>query len=216
MNKLKEQIENITLDGDDKSGWYTVESGSVSFNRDEVLLEEFNKHHGTNITNVNDIYELVSMSDDIQEWYLEFNINYNESSNLPKYVDDVLDSKEYVEVRKKLSDYKKLQADVQNEINKESQIYKDKISKIRERIVNTDIGKDDPIFKILNLNVKQLPLNISLKIINYTPSTTNVAASRKMFAKEMLIRYKKNLLTAVKENKDLNISDLIEINKHLK
>ncbi len=216
MDKIKENIENITIDGDNTDGWYTLESDSIGFNRDEVLLEEFNQFHKTTIKNVNDIYELVSLSDDIQEWYLDFNINYNESAELPKYVNDIIDSKEYIEVKRKLTEYKNLQAEVQDEINKESQIYKDKISKIRSKIENTEIGADDPVFKILNLNVKQLPLSISLKIINYTPSTANVAASRKMYAKEMLIRYKQNLLRTLKENENYTLDDLIELNRHLK
>lgn len=212
---------NKTLEGLDPNDipdneWFTIQSETISVDRDNILIEEFNKEFNMNVDDPTKIYELISLSDDVQDWYIQFNLDYSDDSKVPKYLNDILDTKTFKNVSEKIVKNKKLASDSQERIKKLSDAFKLEVRKENEKLEKLKLGENDPIFQVLNLNIKQLPFKLSLKISNFVPSDGASAASRRMYAKELLIMYKRKLIEYVVNNNVKDVSELTSINKHLK
>lgn len=200
----------------DQSGWYYIKQQSFTINKDDFILERFNEDFPH--LKVNDIkqFELVlSRSTILQDWYAKTSLIYTDSIQLPVAFKDLFKPDEYQGYFKDMQQYKNNLAKQSGEIENASKEFTKKVDLINDKYkkLNDIIIASNKIYPILTLTGQLLPLSIQIEIENYTPKTGDVTQQRTVYAREMLINYKRALITKLKDDESIDVLQLIEDNR---
>lgn len=67
-----------------------------------------------------------------------------------------------------------------------------------------------PYARVISMNTTELPLTLQLAIENFTPANDVNSPNKKAYARELLIRYKLELIKMIKNDPSININLVIE------
>lgn len=193
----------------DLEKWYIVEDEEYRPDRAQFVLEKF-KEDFSSIKigdNPEKVYALCSRSSKLNLWLAEANNQYALIQNTPTFYRDVIDPKEYEKVSAQLLIVSQKNRERASEELKAAQEYQAKISKIKSKYVDFKI--DNKFAKVIALNSTSLPLTLQLAIENYTPSDADDSPTKREYARELLIRYKLNLINMIKNDADVDIDTMI-------
>jgi hypothetical protein len=201
--------------------WIVVKSQSVTFDKNDFFIKQFNKDFPNfkllgsgNFEKFTFLAESCARSPIMREWFASVSIKYSETTQLPLYLKNKVapdDYKIYLERILELKD--ELSQIVLSRNNLAIQYNKD-LAELKEQediIIKRSIGQDN-ILKILYLNTECLPFSIQLKVQGYEPKNpdVDVATSKRRLAQEYLVQFKIALLDLVKEKPDLDIDSLLQ------
>lgn len=215
----KNDIKNIDVPKS-KDDWYTIEKETVVYNRNIEIVEKFEKEWDITLDGNDDekcemFFKIVSRNSVIQNWYSSQKLIFSETNEIPKYLKENLSLEEYSITKDNLTRNKDLNIKVAKDIQKLSTDYQTKIKELQASVKNFEIKNNDRFFEVLNLSVNDLPLELTIKILNYVPAENGDITSQKVYGRELLIQYKIFLIKKLKENENTKLSDIINLNKPL-
>jgi hypothetical protein len=208
----------------DMNGWVVIENQSFSFDKTEIIHDEFIKdwpHIKLFGESTQDRYDLIcrlaSRSPEMSEWLSLKNILYSDTTQMPTWVKGYVDPNEYKLRARKLLVLSDLSAEYADKKSAAAREYTAAIRKLEseQALKARKIMDGDNVLKILCLNSSSLPISLQLAIEGYTPADKqqDISESRKVYAREMLIQFKIALLNAWKNQ---NISDIDDVVRELK
>lgn len=173
--------------------------------KNEFIEQAFEKTFGQEL-DAETIYKLVGRNQAVQEWLAETNAKFEISVQCPQYYKGLMSDEDYKRLNKDINSFNQLNTDQSQEIEKASIKYKDEIKKISEKYEakKSEITKN-PTVKVLTLDSTKLPISLSLAIENFTPQDLTDSATKKAYAREILIRYKQLLLEEINNGKDVEL-----------
>lgn len=179
---------------EDGNTWYCKIDDEYKPDRDKFIIDNFKTTFGE-ILEIKVINELVSRSAQMKIWYSDVISKYILEVDLPQYFANKIKPEEYNSIQKKIALYNDLNKKESIEKQKISDEYKAKITKIEDSY-KADKSKvmKDPLVRILTINKEELPINLQLKLISYSPKEENDPRTAALYGREMLVRYKIELL----------------------
>lgn len=192
--------------------WIIIKEESYRPDKAEFVLNKFRKaYKNIKVRDADQIYSLASRSSQLNEWLAKVNAEYATIEAAPTYFRQYVDaddfskaSNEVARISKVMSDKAKAQAIAASNYQKSLKDIDNEFS--------SKVTTEDKVAKVISLNSTQLPLSIQLAIDNYTPAMSS-SPNQKTYARECLINYKVSLLKILKNDPDINIDELININK---
>jgi hypothetical protein len=212
---------NIAEPGPDQDSWTVIKSQSISFDKNQFYIDEFNKDFpdytllGSNeLDKFTFLSELCARNAAMTKWFAATAIKYSNTTQLPLYLKDRVAPDVYKRVQDGLTNLKDELAKVVKERNDLAVKYTADLDalKIKEReIVKKTIG-DDNILKIVSLTTESLPLSIQMKIQSYMANSpdADVADNRRRLAQEYLAIFKSELIEINSSAPIKDIDALIE------
>jgi hypothetical protein len=212
------EIEEI---GSDRNKWVTIESQSVSFNKQDFYIEEFEssfpeyKLIGSNSKEkFKFLTELCARTKVMKLWFSTVTINYSNTTQLPLYLKDSVSPMEYKHVQGKLLEIKSELTKIVEKRNVISAKYTAELEKLEaeeKAVVKKTIGANN-ILKIVSLTTESLPLSIQMKIQSYTSESEDldISDNKRRFAQECLAKFKTALIKMDKVSSIEDIDVLIE------
>lgn len=202
----------------DQENWYVIEQQSFTISKEQFILDEFSKDFPHLKIDSFEKFQLVlSRSVKLQEWYAFASLKYTDSIQLPVAYKDLFDPNEYKTYFDDMQRYKSNLASESAEIEKLSSKFNNdlKIIKDKYKSLNDKIVSENKFYPILTVTGQDLPLSIQIEIEGYTPKTGDITQQRSLYAREMLINYKRSLIELVKNKPDIDVLSVIESNKVL-
>lgn len=197
-------------DVDDYDTWNREIDKNYVPNKNEFVETQFYEDFKMKLE-AKKIYALVGRNEAVAEWLVDVNAKYELSVSCPEYFKDVISPEKYKELSAKIDQYNEVNRQEAKDVKALAEKYKADMKAITDasKVLKDKISEDDRI-KVLTLSSTQLPLSVSLAIENFTPIKGVNAISQKSFGRESLIRYKKLLLEAINDEKDIDeiISEL--------
>lgn len=196
---------------EDLETWYCKNDDEFKPNRDEFIIKRFEQEYGRTLK-IKIINELVSRSRALKEWFAKISEEYILEVDVPQYFKDKIESRQYRLLSEKVSEFNSQNARESREKQSAAAKYKKEIKQIEEKYaaLKLPIIKDDYV-RVLTLTKDELPLNLQLLLINYTPEQDSDPRTASLFGREMLVRYKIELLDRI--SKGEKIGELIEENQ---
>lgn len=220
------------------SNWMIIKEDVFKPDKDLYIYEEFIKDHSNlqkaitvyqpipNQTKVDyettssKIYALASRSQSLNIWLARKNLGYAQNANVPTFYSDKTTPQQYAQLQKTLVGLSEIEQTRAEKLNELATNYKLEIARTEaqfdekaKNFTNSDSSIANQV-KILNLNTTSLPLTLQLAIENYTPAastgSTPVAPTKKQYARELLISYKRALLDVVKAKTTVDITAVID------
>jgi hypothetical protein len=207
------EIEEI---GSDSNKWVTINSQSVSFDKQGFYIKEFEDSFPTyNLVGSNSeekfkfLTELCARTKVMKLWLATVTINYSNTTQLPLYLKDSVTPAEYKCVQEKLLDIKSELSKIVEKRNVISAKYTADLNKLEaeeKAVVKKTIGANN-ILKIVTLTTQSLPLSVQMKIQAYTSESDDldISDNRRRFAQECLAKFKTAL---IKMDKESTIDDI--------
>lgn len=198
--------------------WIAVKQESIEFDRASYVLEQF-KNDYPDIEVGEDIklvYSLCSRSTALNTWLASVNLKFSDYTQLPLYLSSLIEPTKFKVIKEEISEVRKIVASSSSKRLDAAKKYQAEIAKIdkEEASLLQAKKKDNPILKVLTMNSTRLPLSLQLQIEKYVPTVTDdEAASRKVYAREMLIQYKIGLIKMIKQKPDIDIEAIIKSNE---
>lgn len=206
--------------GERLDDWIVVEEGSIAYDKDSALLRQF-KTDFPNVALIGEneeeeidyLKKVISRSSAMRRWSSNFTISYTATFQMPLYLKDVISTKELDEVR---SDVERI-----NECIVHANRQKDKLSEQYKRdleAIDNKMNKDVAILRgksqlvaILSVQQDLLPLSIQMSIEAYRPvdPQLDVSESRRKYARECLVRFKRALVMQLKHDPTFIVDDAI-------
>jgi len=203
----------------DLSEWITVESENYKLDRDTYIIESFYKDYPKYKGAVRDYEMLMSLctrSTILGEWLIGINAKYVLEVNIPKYLENLIEPKQYNDVQYNLKKFNDTNKNFSDDCVKLSDKYKNDLETLRNKYsAEFDKFKKDQILRVLTLKTSELPIEIQLEIENFTPAKFSGSVDSKTFSRELLIQYKRYLLKEIKNNPKIDINDVISNNQTL-
>jgi len=199
----------------DSSSWKVVEAQNFRPDKPEFMLKRFKKDFPKQASAVNDfdmLTKLASRSKAVSEWYARVSAEYVLEINVPKYLKDIVEPKEFEEANTKIKELNKLAAERALDEQRVVKNYQQEMKKIEEDYTKKSaVNLQNKLVRILTLNSTSLPITLQLMIENFTPSTTSGSPDKKTYAREVLTQFKISLLKyfADKANKDADLEDFL-------
>lgn len=198
---------------DEESKWYVVQQQEFKIDKEEFILEKYNKDYPNfKINDFRKLLRIVSRNEKLQSWYAKTSLLFADTIQLPLAYKDLFLPDEYKEMFTDISMYKKNLAKESEEIQTLSNKFNKDLEEIQDRYKNKnkDLLSKNKYYPIITMNSNKLPLRIQLQIEDYSPQTADVVEKRKVFAREMLINYKRALIKYVSENENVDVFELID------
>lgn len=207
------EIEDVGLE---KDGWVTISSQSVTFDKKDYYINEFNKNFpnykllgSDDSERFNFLTELCARNEAMRTWFAAVSIKYSDTTQLPLYLKDAVTPSEYKIIQGKLLLLKDRVAEFVDRRNELSVQYNADLKELRAKekdVVGKTIG-DDNLMKIVSLTTESLPLSIQMKIQSYSSESDNldIADNRRRIAQEYLAKFKTSL---IKMNAESEIEDV--------
>lgn len=209
----------------DPSNWIVIKQESLSYEKGDIILDKFREEYPQfNIVSYDELTKLCSRSKIFTDWLIKANAEYAEFAQLPLFLVDKVKPENYTKLQNKLTNISKEQSNFgklktalaikyQEELRKLNEKEKQLIDKnLNEPIDDTDL-KLNKILKVLSIDSTYLPFSLQMVIQRYVPSSLeDPQESGRVYAREILIRYKESLVDAVLNNPDLNVDELIKTN----
>lgn len=200
----------------DAEKWFISKEEAYQPDKDAFIEERFKKDHPIiKGANADTIYALCSRSSTLANWLASVNVEYAQSAALPSFYSDLVTPSDYKVTMEVITGINKVEAERAKELQKAAIAY-------REAIKTINVEKDAEVKKIRDtagtiatpleiilMNTTKLPLTLQLAIENYTPKDRK-APSRRAYAREVLINYKRTLLDIWVKDKKFNISKAID------
>lgn len=217
-NKNEIIVDEVSDKIDD---WVVKKSEVIEYSKDKVIVEAFEKQFpqikilgNTETEKFDYITNLVSRSDKLLQWFALEKIKYSELAQLPSYLNNVVNEKEFKTIQKKITSVNNVISDYAKERTELTAKYKSDLKRIDERMnssINEKIG-NDKIVKVLTLSSQSLPLSIVNAIESYNAKTSDsdFDEKRKLYGREMLTKFKVAILKKINENPDIDVDDLID------
>jgi len=192
--------------------WVVVRSESIEVDKQDFMLKEWNKSYGIKhkVKDFTQLANVCSTNKSLTEWYALASLRYSQATQVPLYVKEEVEPAEYAKISSIIT--------ALNEVNSEKQALLDKeykkFEEVRKRIEAdaelriAQLKSNNTAVKILTINKTTLPISILLQIDNFNPKE-NPDVMKDLFAREMLINYKKSLFKLHKEHPDLDIDKVI-------
>jgi hypothetical protein len=201
----------IDLNIEDNSKWYIVADEAYRPDREKFLIDKFNKEYQIpGVNGIDKLYALCSRSKALNTWLAFANAEYASTETVPTYYKDLVNKEVYNESQKTLTELSKINKLRADEEAKAAAEYSKKLIEINEKYSRRQSPLlQNKIIKILNMKSTDLPLTLQLMIENYTPADVTTAPDRRMYGRELLIRYKMSLLNILNNNADVDIDAII-------
>lgn len=201
---------------DDCKEWTVVKQESYKLSKEEVVLSAFKSEFQFDIKSYKELTEVCSRSTKFTEWLINANLLYSEEAQLPLFLKDIVQPDEYKSVQEDLSRINNNYSKYSLKKRALSEKYKKELAEIdKEQVKEVNIIKNkSSLIKILSMNSTLLPFTLQIQINRYVPNDKeDVQESREVYAREVLINYKRMLCKIVKDNPTINIDELIENNQ---
>lgn len=186
--------------------WYASKEQEYVPDRQKFIMEKFQLDFpDIKIDDFDKLTRLVGRNLSVKEWFARANAEYAADVRLPGYLKDLISNEQYDKTSKMIVEYNDMNKKESAESAKKSEQYKKDMEEIRERYAQkrkSYIDKDKLLF-ILTLPAEKLPLSISLAIENFTPKDASDQREKRLFAREMLIKFKLALIKALQDGKDV-------------
>jgi len=189
-------------------------------------LEAFqNEFPQFDVRSYDELTELCSRSKVFMRWLIKANSNYSEFAQLPLFLKDKVKPEKYIQLQTCLTSISRKQSQFGLSKTALANKYQTDLAKIENEesesiktILNTEIDKNDKdlnkILKVISLNSTYLPFSLQMVIQRYVPSNLeDPQESGRVFAREILIRYKEALVDAIINNDSIDVDSLIESNQ---
>lgn len=210
--KYKNKVISIDEVPKNDESWIIIKDEKYKPDKDYWLFTKFTKDYpSVPVKDIKQIHNLASRSTHLSEWLAVANVEYSKIEDTPTYFRDFISKDEYENIANKMRLASKVNIERAEKEYKASIEYRNKLRMINEEY-NTKYSSliDDPITQIIMLKGTDLPLSIQLAIDNFTPAKTSGSPDKKVYAREMLIRFKVSLIKFIKTNPEYQVSDLIE------
>lgn len=207
---------SVTTPSTDESGWYVTEQQSFTIDKGEFMLKEFAKDFPKFKVNDYDVLQrVVGRSTKLQEWFQKTSLLYADSIQLPVSFKELFSPKDYNRFYKDILSYKTVLAQESAEIEELSKKFSTDLKEIKKKYKDkTDkiIGKEK-VYSILSMNSSDMPISLQIEIEGYTPVTGDVTQKRRMYGREMLLKYQRSLIKLVNDDPLVDIDAIIEENR---
>jgi hypothetical protein len=200
--------------------WTVKKAEVVQYCKEEVIVKAFEEKF-PHISLLGDSFEskfefiggLVSRNENLLEWFSLEKLKYSELAQLPSYLKDLIEPKQFVDLQEKVSNINLVISDYTARRAVAAKEYQDKLSKIDAEMkgkVNFIKG-EDKIMKVLTLTSQSLPLSMAAALERYNVKSTEVdfADKKKLYVRELLTNFKVSLLKLIKEDPDIDIDYII-------
>lgn len=202
---------NIEQPTSDSENWYVIKQQSFTINKEEFLVDKFNKDFAKySVKDFDQLKDICNQSIYLRDWYAKTSLLYAQSIQLPVFLKEIVSAPEYEGLANKLQQYNSIIAKKSREIEELSS----KFDKDRDNIESKyhkeySLLLKDKIVRILCMTIEDLPILLQLEISNFTPSTKDSAPNRSSYGRELLLNYQRTLITLVKDNPDVDIDSII-------
>lgn len=219
--KYKDQTITVDNASDSIDDWIVKEAEVIKYSKESVITESFIKQF-PHIAVLGDTYEekfdyvtnLVSRSDKLLQWFAIEKIKYSNLSQLPNYLDGLVEPSEFKHIQENITSINKSISDFSDRRKKATEKYKQELRLIdkEERTVVDNKINSNKIIKVLTLTSQSLPLSMVSAIESYNAQTTdtNFDEKKKLYGRELLTKFKVSLLKAIKDNPDIDLDSLID------
>lgn len=214
------KTEDITVNRPDVNaeGWTVVAEESIEYNKGEYILLQFNKDFPQfTVESYEDLCKVASRSKKLTEWLINANVSYSDSTQLPKYLEGLVDPTTYLDAQNSMQTVKAIIQKGASARQIAADNYKAEVKRIESKEAEEliKVKANNTLLKILTLNSQYLPLTLQLSIEGYksTIGSATVEESRKVYGREILIQYKKALVEAWVDNREIDIDYIIESNQ---
>lgn len=202
----------------DENNWTVVKEESIEYNKGQYILDAFNVDFPQfKVNSYEQLVRVASRSKKLTEWLLNANIQYSDSTQLPLFLEGLVEPAEYKKVTQDMQSVKRIISEGSQERQLCAEKYKKAVQEIeaKEEEKLRKLKTDKTLLKILTLNSQYLPLTLQLSIEGYksTIGSATVEESRKVYGREILIQYKQALVQAYVNNPDIDIDGIIEANE---
>lgn len=211
---LSTSIEHTDTDSFvvEKEELYTVTYKTDKITRDDYILNCWNERYpNAHTTDIERVRQFISSSSKLQHWYAQIMINYQANVQMPDYLKDVLDIKEYNKLTTDLQKYNKILQQRSDAISNAAKTFKKSLNAINaSHEKEAKVLLKDKLLYILTLNRSDLPLDLQQELIDFTPKDIKSPKERRERSKEIVIEYQKSLISKVKSDPDFNIRKYVE------
>jgi len=193
----------------DESSWLIIKDETYRPDRELFVLNEFKNDfpHIDIGDNCSKIYGLCSRSVRLSSWLSSVNLKYSLIQNQPTFYRDHLSQDEFKIVSSDLTKISSLNQLKAAEELKAANEYKNKMELIQKKYSTKTF--ESKYSRIISMNTTELPLTLQLAIENYSPAFNVESPNTKAYARELLIRYKLELIKLLKEDQSLDIDKVI-------
>jgi hypothetical protein len=210
-------VKDVGVKEDD---WVVVKSQSVTFDKNDYFIREFNKDFpnfellgSSSFEKFTFLAEACARSPIMREWFAATSVKYSDTTQLPLYLKDKVAPSDYKKYVAKILDIKDELSQIVKSRNELAKAYNESLKQLKaeeDDIISRSIGQDN-VLKILFLNTESLPFSIQLKIQGYEPKNANidVATSKRRLAQEYLVQFKTGLLDLVREKPDIDLDSVL-------
>lgn len=201
--------------------WVVKVAETTTYSKEIVIVKSFNDSF-PNIkllgNNDNEKFEylskLVSRSDKLLQWFTLEKLKYSELSQLPSYLTDLVDPKEFKGIQEEITTVNDTISEYTLKRRKATEKYKSELKTLDDEmnsIIDSKI-KDNKVIKILTLTSQSLPLCMVNAIESYNAQTSDsdFEEKKKLYGRELLTKFKVKLLELIKEKPDLDLDMLID------
>lgn len=195
-------------------GWFTIGSESYQPDKETFIVERFQKDfpHLSKIDSMEGIGALASRSPKLSQWLNKANLDYSLEAEVPLWAKDIIEPKKLKDIQINITQLNTIERKRSERLNKAASNYKAECEKInKEQDNEASKVSNQNIILAFTANSTTLPLTIQLAIENYTPADSE-APTKKTYARELLLQWRKQLLTRVIKDSNFNVKDFIDQN----
>lgn len=215
--EVNEKSYGINLPDRDKNNWVVIKEESLKYDKGALVLDSFNKEFPhLQMDSYEKLVLVCGRSRKLSEWLIMANLKYSEFAQMPSYLEDLVEPSEFKIIQGKITSINEQIASYSAKKQKLAEKYKSDLRNLEaeESKKISEAKGDNKALIILSLNQTQLPASLQLAIENYEPSDkTDLQESRRVYAREVLISYKKSLLQVIKDVPEVDVLKLIEENE---
>jgi hypothetical protein len=216
INGIKLSVNDATENLDN---WTVKKSEVVMYYKEEVIVKSFQAAF-PHISLLGDSFEekfqfiggLVSRNEKLLEWFSLEKLKYSDLAQLPSYLKDFIEPKQFANLQEKVSSVNSVISDYTARRTIAAKEYQNKLKQIDNEmnLKVKAIKGEDKIIKVLTLTSQSLPLSMAAALERYNANTDDAdfADKKKLYVRELLTNFKVSLLKLIKEDPDIDI-DLI-------
>jgi hypothetical protein len=214
--KYNDEVYSVKDPDGDFKDWTVVKQESYKLGKRELILNKFKEDFPQfEINDYDELTNTCSRSSAFTEWLINANLVYADQAQTPLFLKDIVEPTKFQSLQKDLTDINKIISVSSIKKRKLADKYKVdlKVLDDEEKSSVNKVKKKDKYLKVLSINSTSLPFTLQLQIERYVPKDSeNVQESRDVFAREILINYKRMLCKIVKDDPNVDIDAIITSN----
>lgn len=162
----------------------------------EKALEDYNKVAITRIESAEIFSKLISLSPKVRAWYQDWSFQNSAFSQMPdSFKESGITAQQWSEIENKLPELNRLRKELSLEIEKEAKKFAQFQEQVQDKYDEKLKKLEDPLIKILKVNITCLDLEDQLKILSANEDL------REELEKEAVEKLRVKLLKDLKEGK---------------